>query len=1053
MSTTGGDLLSRTVILIAAAGDASRFVLPKLRDRLYEHGHRSTVVPLWLRRYCLATWQLPQSRLSFLASHLTFIRTCLGVSFPVAVITGPNTNDAIAAHLRENNQFGLSNVTVIEQDSTSVFTPDGQLLFWENGEDLRAPNGMAGCVKALLDSEWFREQIRGGHEYVYIWYANDLTAGQHIAEHLEHFAANGGQSVWLSGPKQVELVERIPKTSNPKDRAQLIHSLEDSPGAYVFHHQVARVWIPHADPHTVKRDLPIVLKDGSFLWGYKREIFLCDPLWKQQEEYHPQAGAGYKLLTSQNLTTQLSPTRAEQYLVNLSDERLLQALESHANIEIPHDLGIKKVGENLVDDWRIESVIDEGGMSTVYVCRSEMDRERIAIKTYKENDRWLKPGVKAQFHKEGLAWILLPPHPHIVEALRIREIDGALHIYMEFAEGGNLRDRLKKGPLLTSTAIQIGIQVCDALQIVHDQDLLHKDVKPANILFDEHEHAQLSDFGLAASFYGEDLKEVSGTIFYMAPEFFFRGNITYAADIYSLGMVLYEMLAGVLPFMGTKDEVERQHVSVPPVPLIDRISEMDASLNEIVMACLAKLPQDRPLSAKELGERLRFCYQLLVGKSYEPVVPSVGNEADKIRLGRKRLLAYQTLGLSKNAMDVCENLRQVFPENPAVAMDHAFLYYEIDKFAECARVCVDLLSTATEPEILTGTDTLLEMCAIQLGKREEIVEAYTKWLQMAIGLSTIHGDARRSLKALELCVKIDPQCYSAWIIKGQLLYEIGDFTDATESLRKGLKTIWDFSQHGQCVKALETLEKCELILNPEIKEDFAIAHFAISVSHPMAIEQAARRVLSRVPNSIWAMDVLGTALEQQERYDEAIACFAMVLEAAPAHAHAHFTKGLAMLKSGKDREATLDEFELSVALTPKDYRAINMVGECYRLLGETSKAIEAFQKSLAINPQSIVALMAISTAFVQCGQPDSAIYFANQAVQFYPADPEAWEVRGDVLAAAGQPEQSLKSWEKALLIGGITPRLFEKMHGVSRVQQGGDSQLGKTRKNKRFKLF
>jgi tetratricopeptide (TPR) repeat protein/tRNA A-37 threonylcarbamoyl transferase component Bud32 len=1036
MSTTVEDLLGKTIILIAGGGDASRFVLPLLRDRLNEHGRRGTGVPLWLRRYCLATWQSPQSGLSFLASHLTFIRTYFDASFPVAVITGPNTNDAIVAHLGENNQFGLNNVTVIEQDSTSVFTPDGQLLFWENGEDLRAPNGTAGCIEALLESEWFRQRTQEGYEYVYIWYVNDLTAGHHIAKHLTYFAAGGSQWMWLSGPPGIELTERIVKTGNAKERMQLIHALEDSCGAYIFHHQLARELVKNADPHAVERKLPVVLQDGNFLRGYKRELFLCDSVWKLQEQSTTStySAIGRSAKAFQDPTLELPPTRAEQYFASLNKEKIKQALSSHQGIEIPHDLGIKKIGENLVEHWRIESVIHEGGMSTVYVCRDELDQERIAVKTYKENDRWRNPSVRAQFRKEGLAWITLEPHPHLIEALGIREIDGALHIFMEYAEGGNLLNRLEQLPM--HAAIQIGIQVCDALQTIHDHGFLHKDVKPTNVLFDESGHAKLSDLGVAASFYGDDLREVAGTYFYMAPELFSGGNVANTSDIYSLGVMLYEMLTGVLPFLGIKSEIGHQHLSVPPVPLIDRISDLDTELNEIVMTCLAKEPQDRPQSATELRERLKSCYRRLTGQSYEPVVPPVDNAADTIRVGRKRVWAYQVLGRNKDAIDICEKLKQVFPENSVIAVDQAVLYYDTGRFTECTRMCLDLLlpSTTSEPEILGRADMLLEMCAIQLGKREEIVEAYTKWLNLAIMASTIGGDARKSLKLLELCILIDSNYYPAWIMKGQLLYELGDFREAMEALRTGLRTFWDWSQQSQYARALETLHKCELLVNPEIVQDVlqdvAATYLAISSGDPVAIEQATRRVLSRVPDSIWAMDRLGTALEQQERYDEAITCFKTVLEAALAHAHAHFTKGLAMLKSNKDLEATLTEFELSVAMNPNDYKALNMVGECYRLLGETSKAIEAFHKSLAINPQSIVALMAISTALVHSGQPDSAIYFANQAVQFYPSNPEAWEIRGDVLAAAGQPEQSLESWVKALLIGGITPRLFEKMRGA-----------------------
>jgi tetratricopeptide (TPR) repeat protein len=239
----------------------------------------------------------------------------------------------------------------------------------------------------------------------------------------------------------------------------------------------------------------------------------------------------------------------------------------------------------------------------------------------------------------------------------------------------------------------------------------------------------------------------------------------------------------------------------------------------------------------------------------------------------------------------------------------------------------------------------------------------------------------------------------------------------------------------EIVQALDNLIKGEPLASQELVEAEHDATTTYYTSYTrsgedcVVVEQAARRVLSHMPDSIRAMDVLGVALEQQGRYEEAIECFKSVLEAAPAYAHAHFTKALAMFKSGKDLQTALAEFELLVTLNPNDYKALNMVGECYRRRGEMPKAIDAFKKALAINPQSIVALMAISTAFVHTGRSDSAIYFANQAVEFYPSDPEAWEIRGDVLAAAGQSEQGLESWTKSMLLGGLTSRLFEKLRG------------------------
>jgi tetratricopeptide (TPR) repeat protein len=233
-------------------------------------------------------------------------------------------------------------------------------------------------------------------------------------------------------------------------------------------------------------------------------------------------------------------------------------------------------------------------------------------------------------------------------------------------------------------------------------------------------------------------------------------------------------------------------------------------------------------------------------------------------------------------------------------------------------------------------------------------------------------------------------------------------------------------------------------LNPEIVQNFYDLDIAVSKSDGAAIENASRKILSRIPDCIWALDLLGTALEleQQGRNDEAIECCEKVLNAFPFHSHAHFIKGLAMLKSGKNLKDTLAEFKITVNIDPENYKALNMLGECHRLKGDTSEAIKILQKSLEIHPESQVALMAISTALVECGQFDSAIQYINQAVRSYPNNPEIWEIKGDILAKSGYIDESLESWMNATFMGGISPRLFEKVKDLMPLNNDQNGKKG-----------
>ena len=1019
------DLIDKTVILIAAAGDASRVMLPEIRQRLLDQGKTGEVLPLWLQEYCLPTWRLPQMGLTFLDSQLMFIHNSLGANFPVAIITGPNTDSAIVCHLEKNEQYGLTNLCVIQQESNSVFTAEGRLVFWEDGKDLRAPNGTAGCIQALLENEWFQEQGHEGRDFVYLWYGNDFTAGRHIRSHLDQYAACHSPSTWLSGPPGYGLVEKVVRARDARQRTPLIHALEDSSGAYIFHREMGWNMVNLADPHVVERNIPVINPDGSFLRGYKCELFLCDSVWKiQSSGEQPNTGFQLQAPCQSNRT----PSRLDRFMQPFDREQLLQNLKTGQGIETKHDLGDKRVGDNLVDDWRIEALIEKG-IGIVYICQDVDDQEKVAVKTYRDADRWFNPLVRNRYRQEALAWVGLEPHPNLVEARSIREIDGAVHIFMEFAPGGDLRNRLQCGPLPLPSALEIGIQVCEALQVIHRHGILHKDLKPENVLFDEQGHAKLGDFGLAASLYGDNLKEVAGTIFYMAPELIGQGQVGKTADLYSLGVLLYEMLSGVLPFLGTLDEIERQHLSVPPVPLTERDASLDANLERVVLACLAKDPAARPQSAQELENQLKQCYRRLCRRDYPTQKPSIPGLAEAVRINRKRLHAFQVLGQYEQAFAVTAALLRQYPDETDILMDQANLLFSADRFSDCSRTCLGLMSSqsAAESFDLARANLLLEMCAVFLGKQEEIIEAHTQWIFLATAAWIVQGDACTALKIVELCIKVDPENSPAWMLKGQLFYELGDFSGARDVLEKCLTMNFWLFQPGQYENSIRLLRNCQVLLNPELNPAFTKTLLAVAGGDSVEIERSARELLTRMPDSVWTLNILGTALEQQGGYAEAISCFERVLEAAPAHPHAHFTKGLAMYKSGGDPKECLDEFEFASMMEPGDERALNMVGECYRRVGDGAKAIECFQRSLGINPRSIVALMALSMMLAKEGEIEKAIQYVNQAVQFYPSDPEAWEIRGDVLAIAGQATESLDSWKQALLTGGANPRLFNKL--------------------------
>jgi hypothetical protein len=123
------DVLDKTILLIAAGGDASRFILKMNQQRFYPQKNTNLIIPMWLRNESIATFRLPHVQTTFLESILSFVRSSLGSNFPVAVVTGPNNNEIITSYLNSHDMMGLERIEIIEQGSSSVFTAEAIFCF------------------------------------------------------------------------------------------------------------------------------------------------------------------------------------------------------------------------------------------------------------------------------------------------------------------------------------------------------------------------------------------------------------------------------------------------------------------------------------------------------------------------------------------------------------------------------------------------------------------------------------------------------------------------------------------------------------------------------------------------------------------------------------------------------------------------------------------------------------------------------------------------------------------------------------------------------------
>jgi serine/threonine-protein kinase len=248
-------------------------------------------------------------------------------------------------------------------------------------------------------------------------------------------------------------------------------------------------------------------------------------------------------------------------------------------------------------------------MAEVFLAHDRILRRDLALKILREGYA-RDAGFVSRFWREAVSAAALN-HPNVVQVYdQGRSEDGRLYIAMEHVPGGNLKDLItRRGPLDPAEAARLASQVAEALGAAHERGIVHRDVKPQNVLIDEAGEAKVADFGIAlaaSSSTTSGTNRVFGTASYMSPEQAMGERVGPASDLYSLGVVLYEMLTGVVPFEAEGPlATAMKHVNDLPIPPRERDPSVPEAMDALVMGLLAKDPEDRYGSAFELAEDLR----------------------------------------------------------------------------------------------------------------------------------------------------------------------------------------------------------------------------------------------------------------------------------------------------------------------------------------------------------------------------------------------------------------------------------------------------------------
>ncbi len=284
--------------------------------------------------------------------------------------------------------------------------------------------------------------------------------------------------------------------------------------------------------------------------------------------------------------------------------------------------------EVIADRYELEKLVGRGGMSSVYKAHDRLLERNVALKVlhphYTEDEEYV-----ARFRHEARAVAQLS-HPHIVTVIDRGEDDGQQFIVFEYIDGGNLKQLVERtGPLPARQAVELALEIADALAFAHANGIVHRDVKPQNVMLTPDGNAKVTDFGIARSLDVDRGVTQTGTVLgtsnYLSPEQAGGKPTTPSTDVYSLGIVLYELLTGEVPFPGENFvAVAMRHINEPPPDLLEKRPDVPLRLAAAVERALAKDPADRFDSMDEFAWELRQCLAELGSADTQPtfIAPS-----------------------------------------------------------------------------------------------------------------------------------------------------------------------------------------------------------------------------------------------------------------------------------------------------------------------------------------------------------------------------------------------------------------------------------------------
>ena len=683
--------------------------------------------------------------------------------------------------------------------------------------------------------------------------------------------------------------------------------------------------------------------------------------------------------------------------------------------------------------YRVIRRLGSGGMGEVWLADDARLQRPVALKTLLAPDRADALGHERLMREARAAAALT--HPGIAAVHDVLDLDGQVVLVFEFVEGETLHARLRRGPLTVAGAVDFAIQMADALDAAHRHGVIHRDLKPANVIITSDGHVKILDFGVARHVPADAVtriageatgtREIVGTPGYAAPEQWTSGRVDERADLYALGVMLFEMVAGQRPFPGHDALALATAMLSGEAPRLRNVApDTPPGLEALVMQLLARSPHQRPASARHVLDQLRApattktfsgfgtrrrpgWLTLTIGSVLLVMVAAlVGwlrpkESADPIQQDTPPVVA--VLPLSNLSGDPTRDFVAAGVADSLITSLAALPGITVLSRAAVADARARLSDTSALVKAL-GATVIVEGSVQQAGDRLQVSLSLVRpdrsiaWGDSFEGaFAQVFDLQSRLAQAVSAALRV----HVAGLAGGQPADQPTRNASALEAYWRGRTYLERRDVKGNLELAVKAFEQAA-----EADPRFGVAYAALGEACWM------QYVDSRDP--VWvqrAIDAGTTALRLDANRPSVRYAVAITLDG-----------------TGRLGEA-VDELQQALALQPNYDDARRLLGQVLARQGRIDDAVAEFRKAIAARPGFSGNYSALAIALYSASRYQEAAEAFEQVIELQPDNAPAYQNLGAVYASLGKHDRALELYERALSIQ-PTPQAYSNMGGI-----------------------